>query len=151
MPAMPVFDFDVDIYNAVMLNGYFVAHKRKMHYEYTLRSLELFFRVEKKLATYPRMLVMAVCIVVRYSALLDIFLESLSVDPLFLLQLLVSPRRIAVFYFVGAEIISNADHDQAPQGWQFQEQGLEGRGYNLPAGGHRRGAQAYHEGTSSRD
>ena len=59
------FQFDVDIYNSVVVNGIFYGHDRKMHYEYTLRTLELFFRVQKRLPSYPRFLVMSVCFVVR--------------------------------------------------------------------------------------
>jgi hypothetical protein len=56
--------FDADIYNAIFIGNIYFYDKPKKQYEYSLRMLELFVRVENILPPYPSFHVMIVCFVV---------------------------------------------------------------------------------------
>lgn len=100
------FQFDVDIYNAAMLSCQILHGNRKIQYEYLLRSLELFFRVEKKLPNHPRLLVMATCFVVS-----DVYGAQ---------NLLSDNDNFCLWFSKShAKIFFQTDHAQAPPGAQL--------------------------------
>jgi len=133
-------DFDADIFNCVLITGIYYWDKRKKHYEYTLRTLELFFRVEKKLPPYPRFLVMMVCFVVRIRRLL--IFSPLKKQ---------AAQQFPMYICFDDQKYSETDHDQAPPGLELSGGRMVGRDKKLQSRVQRRPPDPGDEGEPALD